>query len=107
MPCITSILSAYILLTEAVTFKDLAEPLKVLKGSKESGELLKNIIQVIVKEKVGTHFCFGGLSFCWLSHPNLCFSYSRVPAGSGTIGIVMELHGLTSWMRRMSLTLSL
>ncbi|XP_034238219.1 eukaryotic translation initiation factor 4 gamma 1-like isoform X2 [Thrips palmi] len=44
-------LLAGILLIEAVTFKDLAEPLVVLKGSKEAGLLLKNIMQVLDKEK--------------------------------------------------------
>lgn len=44
-------LIGHFLLTEAVTFKDLAEPMKVLKGSKDAGLLLKNIIQVLVKER--------------------------------------------------------
>lgn len=44
-------LVGFILLTEAVTFKDLAEPLNVLKGSKEAGLLLKYVIEVIVREK--------------------------------------------------------
>lgn len=42
----------FLLISEAVTFKDLAEPFNVLKSSKEAGLLLKNIIQVLIMEKV-------------------------------------------------------